>query len=113
MSTIAELNQPLHTWIRRLRIQRALTWSLRGLIAGVLVSLIVGSLMLYQAKILRAEFLALVLSAALIASILFGLIAALRRIRPLDAARRFDGLRCYFIELYLFSRARARCMTHS
>lgn len=92
MSTIAELNQPLHTWIRRLRIQRALTWSLRGLIAGLLASLIVGSLLLYQAKILRAEFLTLVLSASLIASILFGLIATLRRIRPLDAARRFDIL---------------------
>ncbi|HNQ94488.1 MAG TPA: hypothetical protein PKH47_07405, partial [Anaerolineales bacterium] len=92
MSTISELNQPLHAWIRRLRIQRALTWSLRGLIVGLLLSLAVGSLMLYQTKILRAEFLALVLSSALLASILFGLIAALRRIRPLDAARRFDLL---------------------
>lgn len=92
MSAIAELNQPLHAWIRRLRLQRALTWSLRGLIAGLLASLIVGSLLLYQAKILRAEFLTLVLSASLLAAILFGLIAALRRIRPLDAARRFDLL---------------------
>ena len=36
MSTIADLNRPLHTWIRRLRVQRALTWSLRGLIVGLL-----------------------------------------------------------------------------
>ena len=92
MSTIADLNRPLHTWIRRLRIQRALAWSLRGFIAGLLVSLAVGSFMLYQAKILRAEFLTLVLTASLLAAILFGLIAALWRIRPLDAARRFDIL---------------------
>ncbi len=92
MSTISELNQPLHAWIRRLRMQRALAWSLRGFIAGMLASLAAGSFMLYQAKILRAEFLALVLSASLLAAILFGLTAALWRIRPLDAARRFDLL---------------------
>lgn len=92
MSTISELNQPLHTWIRRLRMQRALAWSLRGFIVGMLASLAVGSFMLYQAKILRSEFLALVLSASLLAAILFGLTAALWRIRPLDAARRFDLL---------------------
>ncbi|MBV6402060.1 MAG: hypothetical protein CNIPEHKO_02364 [Anaerolineales bacterium] len=92
MSTISELNQPLHAWIRRLRMQRALAWSLRGFIVGLLVSLAVGSFMLYQAKILRVEFLALVLSASLLAAILFGLTAALWRIRPLDAARRFDLL---------------------
>lgn len=92
MSTISDLNQPLHTWIRRLRMQRALAWSLRGFIVGLLVSLAVGSFMLYQAKILRSEFLALVLSASLLAAILFGLTAALWRIRPLDAARRFDLL---------------------
>lgn len=92
MSTISELNQPLHAWIRRLRMQRALAWSLRGFIVGMLASLAVGSFMLYQAKILRAEFLALVLSASLLAAILFGLTAALWRIRPLDAARRFDLL---------------------
>lgn len=92
MSTIAELNQPLHSWIRRLRIQRALAWSLRGLIAGLLLSLAVGSFALYQAKILQTEFLTLIVSASLITAILFGLIATLWRIHPLEAARRFDIL---------------------
>lgn len=92
MSTIADLNRPLHTWIRRLRVQRALTWSLRGLIVGLLLSLVIGSFMLYQAKILQTEFLAFIISASLITAILFGLISALWRIHPLEAARRFDLL---------------------
>jgi hypothetical protein len=92
MSTIADLNRPLHTWIRRLRVQRALTWSLRGLIVGLLLSLAIGSFMLYQAKILQTEFLAFIISASLITAILFGLISALWRIHPLEAARRFDLL---------------------
>lgn len=92
MSTIADLNQPLHAWIRRLRMQRALTWVLRGLMIGSMSSLIVGLFAVYQAKILRAEFLALVFSASFFTSILFGLTAALWRIPLLGAARRFDLL---------------------
>lgn len=92
MSTITDLNQPLHAWIRRLRAQRALTWALHGLTVGLLLSLAAGLFLLYQAKILQNEFLALALSASFAAAILSGSVAALWRIRPLDAARRFDLL---------------------
>ena len=92
MSTITDLAQPLHLWIRRLRMQRALTWSLRGLIVGLISALALGSLGLYQAKLLRDEFLLLVLSISLMAPIIFGLTSYFWRIQPLQAARRFDIL---------------------
>jgi hypothetical protein len=73
-------------------MQRAFTWILRGLIFGLVLSLVIGSLALYQAKILRAEFLALVVWSVILAPILFGCIATLWRIPALEAARRFDIL---------------------
>lgn len=92
MLSITDLNQTLITWTRRLRLKRALTWSLRGLIVGLVLSLILGSLGLYQARLLRDEFLVLILSLSLLTPLLFGLTAYLWRIQPLTAARRFDLL---------------------
>jgi len=92
MTTLADLRQPLQTWTRRLRIQRAITWSLRGFIAGLGVALIVGLIGLFLERILRERFLTLVFSSALISPILFGFIAALWQIPPLKAARHFDIL---------------------
>jgi len=92
MTSIADLRQPLQSWVRRLRMQRAFAWSLRGLIFGLAFALLAGSLGLVQARVLRSEFLALVVSSAIIAPILFGFIAGLWRILPLEAARRFDIL---------------------
>jgi hypothetical protein len=92
MNAPAGIRQPLHTWIRRLRLQRAITWALRGWIAGLGVALLLGAIGLLQARIMRAEFLWLVALASTLPPILFGWIAALRRIQPLEAARRFDLL---------------------
>jgi hypothetical protein len=92
MVTIADLNQTLHIWTRRLRLQRALIWALRGWIVGLGLSLTLGSLGLYQARLLRNEFLILILSLSLLSPLLFGLTAYLWRIPPLKAARRFDLL---------------------
>jgi hypothetical protein len=92
MLSITDLSQTLNAWIRRLRLQRALTWALRGLIIGLALSLTVGSLGLYQARLLRNEFLTLVLSLSLLTPLLSGLTASLWRIQPLKAARHFDLL---------------------
>ena len=81
--TLTDLHQPLQSWTRRWRVQRAITWSLRGLIAGLGLALIIGLIGLSLERILRAEFLALVFTSAIISPILFGLIAALWQIPPL------------------------------
>lgn len=90
MTTITDLSQALHSWIRRLRLQRALTWALRGLIAGLAFALVVGGVGLYRAELLRAEFLALVISAPLLLALISALTAFLWRLPPLKAARYFD-----------------------
>lgn len=92
MTTITDLTQTLQQWTIRLRWQRALTWSLRGLIAGLVFSLTFGSLGVYQARLVRAEFIWLVLIVSLITPLVFGLTAYLWRIPPLEAARHFDLL---------------------
>jgi hypothetical protein len=92
MLSITDLKQTLGVWTRRLRLQRALTWALRGWIVGLALSLTLGSLGLYQARLLRDEFLFLILLLSLVTPLLFGLIAYLWPIQPLNAARRFDLL---------------------
>ena len=80
----------LQTWIRRLRLQRAFTWTVRGFAAGLGFALLVGGVALYRAEIVRNEFLFLTLISSAIFPLLSGLIAYLWRIRPLEAARFFD-----------------------
>jgi len=92
MVTITDLTHTLNQWTRRLRLQRAVTWALRGWIVGLVLALTVGSLGLYQARLLRSEFLFLILLLSMITPLVFGLIASLWRIRPFEAARRFDLL---------------------
>src|ERR1041385_5581055 len=90
MATMNDLSQTLHTWTRRLRLQRALTWGLRGFIVGLAASLALGLIELSQAKILRGEFLTLVLSLSLLAPLITGIVAFFWHIPPLKAARYFD-----------------------
>jgi hypothetical protein len=90
MTTLIDLSQSLHLWIRRLRTQRALTWALRGLILGLAFSLALGSIGLYRAELLRSEFLALVIFTPVLAALLSALVAFFWRIQPLEAARYFD-----------------------
>jgi len=92
MVTIKDLNQTLNTWTQRLRLQRALTWALRGLVVGLALSLTLGTLGLYQARLLRDEFLLLLFSLSLLSPLLFGLTAYVWRIPTLKAARGFDLL---------------------
>ena len=53
MTTINNLSQTLNQWIRWMRLQRALTWAVRGLGFALALSLLVGGFGLYQAKLLK------------------------------------------------------------
>ena len=90
MVTSTDLSQTIYSWIRRLRWQRALAWASRGFILGLALSFGLGLLGVYQAKLLRDEFLTFVILASLLVPLLIGLIAFLWPIQPLKAARYFD-----------------------
>ena len=92
MVTITNLTRTLNKWTRRLRLQRAVTWALRGLFGGLVLAVKLGSVGLYQARLLRSEFIFIIVLLSIIAPLIFGLTAYLWRIRPLEAARRFDLL---------------------
>src|SRR5512144_972257 len=90
MTTSIDLLQVLNSWIRRLRLQRALTWALRGLIVGLALALALGSIGLYQADLLRREFLALVIFVPLLICLISALVAFFWSLPHLKAARYFD-----------------------
>lgn len=90
MATITDLSQILNSWTRRLRFQRALTWALRGLTAGLALALVLGSIALYRADLLRNEFLTLVIIAPLLVGLISALTAFFWALPPLKAARYFD-----------------------
>ena len=73
-----------------MRLQRALTWAVRGLVAALALSLLIGGAGLYQAKLLKQEFLSLVISLAVLLPLLFGITAYFWNIQPVKAARYFD-----------------------
>ncbi|GAB4504892.1 MAG: hypothetical protein Fur0043_18870 [Anaerolineales bacterium] len=76
--------------MRWLRWRRALTWALRGLVVGLALALLFGAGGMGQARLLRAEFLALTGILALAVSSLAGLVAFAWPLRPLEAARYCD-----------------------
>jgi hypothetical protein len=90
MTAINQLSQTLGQWIRWMRLQRALTWYLRGLAAALGLSLLTGGIGLYQAKLLKQEFLALILFCVVALPLAFAIAAYFWRIQPMRAARYFD-----------------------
>jgi hypothetical protein len=90
MTTIHELSLTLHQWTRRLRMQRAATWSVRGLILGLGLALIAGLVSLFQFNLLKTEFLILTTTITLVTPIISALLAYLWPVQPLQAARHFD-----------------------
>ncbi|MBI5953948.1 MAG: hypothetical protein HY865_20020 [Chloroflexi bacterium] len=90
MTTINQLSQTLGQWIRWMRLQRALTWYLRGLAAALGLSLLAGGIGLYQARLLKQEFLALILFCVAALPLAFAIAAYFWRIQPMRAARYFD-----------------------
>lgn len=73
-----------------MRLQRALVWFVRGLAIGLGLSLLAGGFGLMQAKLLKREFLALVLLLTLTVPLVAGIIAYLWKIEKIKAARYFD-----------------------
>ncbi len=90
MTTIHDLSITLNNWTRRLRIQRAFKWSLRGLILGLALAFIIGLFGLFQLNLLKTEFLALTLLLTFATPIITSLIAYLWPVQPIQAARHFD-----------------------
>jgi hypothetical protein len=90
MSTFTDLSHILHRWTRWIRLRLALTWGLRGLAIGLLLALIVGTVGLLGARLLRDEFLALVGILAFSVSLLAGTLAFFWPLPPGKAARVFD-----------------------
>jgi hypothetical protein len=90
MATISHLSNILTHWTRRLRIQRAFKWFLRGLILGLALAFIAGVYGLLQLILLRNEFLAVTFTLTLVTPIVTSLIAYLWPVQPMEAARHFD-----------------------
>jgi hypothetical protein len=92
MTTINDLSLTLNHWTRRLRMQRAVTWSLRGLMLGLALALISGLYGLFQLHLLKNEFLILTVSLTLITPLIASIVAYLWPVQSLEAARHFDTL---------------------
>lgn len=92
METIHDLSRILDRWVLRLRMQRAITWWLRGLIAALALALIAGFIGLTRARLLREEFLVLIATMAILLPLVMSLGAFFWRIRTIEAARHFDRL---------------------
>lgn len=80
----------MNIWVRWMRVQRAATWALRGLVGGLALALAAGLLGMFGAWLLRAEFIALVVALALILPLIAGIVAGLWPVDPFKAARYFD-----------------------
>jgi len=90
MTTINHLSHTLAQWILWMRLQRALTWYLRGLAVALGLSLLAGGVGLYQAKLLKKEFLALTIFCVTALPLAFAIAAYFWKIQTLQAARYFD-----------------------
>jgi hypothetical protein len=90
MATITDLSRTFDGWLRWLRLRRAVSWAVRGLLFGLAVSLGIGLFGLLQARLLRNEFLALVGFSALIFSSGAALAAYFWPVQRIKAARTFD-----------------------
>ncbi|MDO9300852.1 MAG: DUF1542 domain-containing protein, partial [Anaerolineales bacterium] len=111
MTTINNLSQTLGQWIRWMRLRRALVWAVRGLAVALGLSLLIGGVGLYQAKLLKQEFLALVISFVALLPVMFGIIAYFWRIQTIKAARYFD--RAFHLEERVSTALELQTENHS
>ena len=111
MTTLNNLSHTLQTWMRWMRLQRALTWTVRGLIAALVLSALIGGVGLYQAKLLKREFLALVITFVTLLPMLFGIVAFFWKIHPMKAARYFD--RAFHLEERVSTALELKAEDHS
>jgi hypothetical protein len=111
MNTINNLSHTLQQWIRWMRLQRALTWSVRGLAIALGLSLLIGGIGLYQEKLLKQEFLALVIAFVILLPVLFGITAYIWKIQTIKAARYFD--RAFHLEERVSTALELQTENHS
>lgn len=97
MTSISQANVPftslsktVNGWMRWLRLQRALKWSLRGLVGGLALALVVGVVEIFQAQLLEMEFFVVIAVLLVATPLVAGTVAYLWPIQPLKAARYFD-----------------------
>jgi len=91
-----DLEQHIRRWLGRLRLQRAVAWSGRGLIAGLAASLVAAIAAMLNGLLLRAEFVSVVGLAAFAGAAIAAAVAYAWPTPRLRAARFFDmrfGLR--------------------
>lgn len=88
--TFKALSRSMDGWVRWLRLQRAVTWALRGLIGGLGLALVAGGIGVWQAQLLQLEFFALLLTTLALTPLISAAIAYLWPLEPLKAARYFD-----------------------
>lgn len=84
------LSKTVNGWMRWLRLQRALKWSLRGLVGGLALALMVGVFEIFQAQLLETEFFGVIAVLLVVTPLVAGSVAYLWPIQPLKAARYFD-----------------------
>ena len=94
-----------------MRLQRALTWAVRGLAVALGLSLLVGGFGLFQAKLLKQEFMTLVISFAALLPVLFGVTAYFWKIQTIKAARYFD--RAFHLEERVSTALELQAENHS
>jgi len=111
MSTINTLSHTLQQWMRWMRLQRALLWAVRGFAAALVLSLLIGGVGLYQAKLLKQEFLALIILLGIIIPLTFGITAYFWKIQTLQAARYFD--RAFHLEERVTTAFELQAENHS
>ena len=92
MDSLNELLVPLQNWILWLRLRRAWTWGLRGFILGAALALVMGVTLLWNARLLRSEFLVLTGGMLLLGTSIAAVTAALWPVSVSWAARHFDGV---------------------
>ena len=111
MTSINNLSHTLQQWIRWMRLQRALTWAVRGLAVALGLSLLIGGIGLNQAKLLKQEFLALVIAFVILLPVLFGITAYIWKIQTIKAARYFD--RAFHLEERVSTALELQAENHS
>jgi len=94
-----------------MRLQRALTWAVHGLAAALALSLLIGGVGLYQAKLLKHEFLTLIISFITIVPVIFGITAYFWKIQTMKAARYFD--RAFHLEERVSTALELQAENHS
>lgn len=88
--TFQSLSRTMAGWVRWLRIQRATSWGLRGLLGGLALALILGGIGVWRAQLLQMEFFLLIAATLVLTPVIAAIVAYLWPVQPLKAARYFD-----------------------